>query len=328
MLPTFQDAVDVLRRGGAGDPLPTSADALPPWADVGAPSSLGMTIDALRLQSNLTTPVGPRRRMPWTKVPPRVAAAPVKPAMDDAEPPATLPPPPAGAAVAETMADINFAETKVFPAGAGPEIDNIQLVKPRWFKFILRHRGAWYDGDRDGKNNREGKPKSRAEIYGMCSRKLGTLTPFKIGETWLIGSTVRLAPDFVPGAGYCNLMQPANHQSFLNMTKLDGNTVTVELCVFSDGIGSKINVARRVQIKRGEWTTLVVKAKFAKDGYYGLSVNGDEFQGITIDTTKSGDRKPPFGGNFGLYGNAARGADGKPLRDQVVDHYNMFYKKL
>lgn len=244
-------------------------------------------------------------------------------------PPATLPKPPVGACVAETMADINFAETEVFPKGAGPEIKNIQMAGPRWFRFVLRHRGTWYDGDRNLKNNKAGLNKSRAEIYGMCSKKLaGSMTPFKLGETWLMGSTVRLAPNFVPSRGYCNLMQPVNHQSFLTMTKLAGDTVTVELRVFENGIGSPTRLARAAQIKRGQWHTLVVKATFAKNGYYGLSVDGDDFKGITMDTTKSSRGAPPYGGNFGIYGNAGNGVDGKPVPDWVVDHYNMYYKKV
>lgn len=267
-----------------------------------------------------TKPAGPIK--PSSQRGPTEIIAPTDP------PPADLPKPPAGACVAETMADINFQETEVFPKGAAPEIKNIQLMAPRWFRFILRHRGKWYDGDRNLRNNKEGKNKSRAEIYGMCDKKLGSTTAFKLGDTWLMGSTIRLAPDFVPSRGYCNLMQPANHQSFLNMVALKGDDVTVELRVFENGIGTKTTLARSVTIKRGQWHTLVVKATFAKNGYYGLSVDGDEFKGVTLDTTKSGERKPPFGGNFGIYGNAGTGVDGKPVGDWVVDHYNMYYKKV
>ena len=287
--------------------------------------------------------MGSAEELPLAQSPPALAQS----------PPALAPPPPAlappgttrpaaqpagrageiptpwsqGACIVETMRDFKFAESFVWPKGAAPEIDNIQQVAPRHFKFILRHRGSWYDGDRNLKNNSKGLAKSRAETYATCYNKLGTDLPFNIGDTWLIGSTVRLAPDFVPGRGYCNIMQPVNHQSFLNLTALRGDVVEAKLGVFSNGIGSKITYARTVQIKRGEWTSLVVKAKFAKDGYYGLSINGDPFQGVALDTTRGGDRKPPFGGNFGLYGNAKEGVDRKPLRDQIVEHHTMFYKK-
>lgn len=231
---------------------------------------------------------------------------------------------PPGAIVPRNLADLKFAETRVFPPGKGPEIPNIQQVGPAHFKFTLRHRDGWYDGDRDGKNNRMGLAKSRAETFGFYKY----VTPFELGSTWLIGSTVRLAPDFVPSRGYCNIMQPTNHQSFLGLTKLVGDTVTCQLVVFQDGIGTAQRVARTVTFKRNVWTSLVVKTTVGKQGYFGLSINGDAFQGIPCDTTKSGDRTPPLGGNFGLYGSATTGVDGKPLGDQTVEHKNMFLKHL
>ncbi len=246
--------------------------------------------------------------------------------VDYPTPPDTLPSPPPGASVVETMRDISWGDSLVWPPGSAQEIPNITNPSPRMFVFTLRHRGAWYDGDRDLKNNRKGLDKSRAEIYAL--RKLGTDKPFTLGSTWLLGFTVRLAPDFVPSRGYSNLSQPVNHQSFLNMVKLKGDTVTAQLSVFKDGVKTPISIARTVEFKRGEWTTFVVKMTFAKDGYYGLSVNGDEFKGIKIDTTKGGDRKPPFGLNVGLYGSATTGVDGKPLGDQVAEYYNIFAKRV
>jgi hypothetical protein len=243
--------------------------------------------------------------------------------------------PPAGAKVLETMRDVRFTESLVYPRGKAPEIKNIVEVAPRHFRFTLRHRWhseGWYDGDRDLKWN-EGRhagyvgkrvAKSRAEITMASPDK-----PFDVGTTWLIGTTVRLAPDFVPSKGYCNIMQPLNHQSFLNLIGISGDVVTAALCVFKDGVGTPITVARKVGIKRGEWTTLVVRVKIAKNGAYALSINGDDFQGVAgIDTTKSGDRTPPFGGNWGLYGTGESDVRGKPLGDQTVEHRDMFVKKL
>lgn len=241
--------------------------------------------------------------------------------------------PPTDALVVETMRDFKWVDSLVYPRGAAPEIPNIQQVQRGHFKFILRHRKSWYDGDRDLQWN-EGRhsgaagrsvDKSRAEL---CCIK-GIDRPFTLNSTWLIGSTVRLAPDFVPSWGYCNVMQPANHQSFLMLSRINGDMVTAELRVFADGVGTQQRVARTVQIRRGEWTTLVVRAKFARGGSYELSVNGDPFKGIFgIDTTKSGDRTLPFGGNFGLYGSGTKDVTGKPLGDQVVEHKNIFLKKV
>lgn len=235
-----------------------------------------------------------------------------------------VPEPPPGSIVLRSFKDFKFVESKVYPPGAAPEIQNIQQVAPAWFKFILRHRGTWYDGDRDLKNNKAGKDKSRAETAGYGRY----MTPFEMGSTWLIGTTVRLDPGFVPSRGYSNILQPTNHQTFLTLTALKNDVVTAKLNVFENGIGTRIHTARTVTFKRGEWTTLVVKIAFGRPGYVGLSINGDAFVGIKIDTSRSGDRKPPFGGNAGLYGSATRGVDGKPLGDQIVEHRNMFIKHL
>ena len=252
--------------------------------------------------------------------PPSSSSAP--PAASSSPPPPAEQPP-AGALTMVTMKDLNFAKTYPWPRGCMAPIDNISMVQPGHFKFVLRHRGACHDGDRDGKNNAAGMDKSRAEIYG-CGRYI---TPFEHGSTWLIGTSVRVNADFVPSRGYCNIMQPVNHQSFLTISDLQGDTLTAQLNVFRDGVGTPITTARRFTFRRGEWVALVVKVKFGRDGYYALSVNGDAFQGAAMDTSKTGDRTFPVGGNFGIYGNF-RGVRGLALTDWVVEHRNMYLKHL
>ena len=262
-----------------------------------------------------------------------------------------LPPtaaPPAGAVVGESMKDFKYSDSLVFPKNTpgAEEIQNVTQVGPRTFNFTLRHRGnpwatnnpkgvrgAWYDGDRDlqwNEGKHEGnvgkyKDKSRAEL--SCLKGLNA--PFAVGTTWLIGTTVRLDPAFRPAAGYCNLMQPVGHQSFFTMHAIKGDTVTATLRVFENGIGSRQIDVRTVKLKRGEWTTLVIRVKIAQDGEYALSVNGDEFQGKKgLDTTRGHTRGPPFGGTWGLYGSGTWDVDRKPLNDSTLQHSNMFLKKL
>lgn len=233
--------------------------------------------------------------------------------------------PPSGAIVARSMADLTWGDSLVYPPGAAEEIRNIQETSPGVFRCILRHRGSWYDGDRDLQNNKEGKDKSRAEISSI---RKGMHRPYNVGETWLIGTTVKLDKDFVPARGYCNIMQPLNHQSFVNLTRIRGDVVTGGLYVFEDGIGSPITTVRTFQLRRGEWTTVVVRVRVGKDGEYGLSINGDSFVTKKFDTTKSGDRTPPFGGNWGLYSSATKNVNGGQLKDLIVDHKDIFIKKL
>jgi hypothetical protein len=248
--------------------------------------------------------------------------------------------PPPGAIVAESLNDFNKGRnvdnSLVFPRGAAPEIENITQIAPRTFKFELRFRGnpwspynprgtrgAWYDGDRnleynEGKRDGRYHDKSRAEVSGL---------PAKIhnGETWEIATTVKLDKDFVPSQSYCNIMQPVFDGSFLSLTGLRGNVVTGSLFVFPDGIGKGIRTARDISIPRDEWVSIRVRVKFARDGFYQMSVNGDAFKGINLDTTKA---RFPYSVKYGLYATATTSVLGKPMKDLIVYHRNMYMKKL
>ena len=247
---------------------------------------------------------------------------------------------PAGAVVAETLKDFSNGKgvdkSLVFPRGTVPDVEHITQVAPRHFKFALRHRGnpwsainphgtrgAWYDGDRNlewNEGKRDGKyhDKSRAEVAGLTAK-------ICIGDTWEISTTVRLDKNFVPSQSYCNIMQPIFDGSFLSLTGIKGNVVTGSLFVFTDGIGSTILTARDIEIPRGEWVSIRIRIKFAKDGFYQMSINGDAFKGITVDPTKA---RQPFGPKFGLYCTATTDVNGRPMTDSIVEHKNIYMKKL
>jgi len=273
-----------------------------------------------------------------------------KPPAPTPKPPAPTPKPPApttdignpppGSIVAETLKDFSKGkgvdDSLVFPRGAAPEITNITQIAPRHFKFVLRHRGnpwtplnprgtrgAWYDGDRNlefNEGKRDGKyhDKSRAEVSGL---------PAKIsnGETWEIATTVKLDEKFIPSQSYCNIMQPVFDGSFLSLTGIRGNTVTGSLFVFPNGIGKGIKVARDIEIPREQWTSIRIRIKFAKDGFYQLSVNGDAFKGINLDTTKA---RFPYSNKWGLYCTATTDVTGKPMADTILEHKNIYMKKM
>lgn len=290
------------------------------------------------------TPQPPAPKPPAPKPPPPTPKPPApKPPPPTPKPPAPKPDigtPPPGSIVAETLKDFNKGkgvdDSLVFPRGAAPEIVNITQVAPRHFKFVLRHRGnpwspfnprgtkgAWYDGDRnlewnEGKRDQRYHDKSRAEVSGL---------PAKIsnGDTWDIATTVKLDKNFVPSKSYCNLAQPIFDGSFLSLTNIKGNNVTGSLFVFSDGIGSKILTARDITIPREQWVSIVIRIKFAKDGYYKMSINGDAFKGINLDTTKA---RFPYSSKWGLYCTATTDVNGNPMTDSIVEHKNIYMKKI
>lgn len=236
-----------------------------------------------------------------------------------------LPPtvePPAGAIVGKNLSQFKWVDSRVVPVGAAPEIQNITQVGPGVFRHVLRMGRGWHDGDRDKTEGRYAV-KGRAELTS-----LGGGTPMKVGETWLIGSTLMFDPGFVPSNGYCQLAQPVLHQSFFNWD-LRGNVMVGQLRVFERGLGSASKLVREVRVRRGEWLTWTLKVRFGPDGYYGLSVNGDEFKGLELNTEIGHVRGAQvgkvshFGGTWGLY----MIMDGAP-RDCVVYHANPFLKKI
>lgn len=248
---------------------------------------------------------------------------------------------PPGALVADSLADFaNVDDSLVFPRGAAPEIRNVTQVGPRAFRCELRHRGnpwsplnpggvkgAWYDGDRnlewnEGKRDGAYHDKSRAEMSGLHGAG-ATRDLLVAGTTWDIGTTVRLDPAFVPSDVYCNVMQPVFDQSFLTLTGIAGDDVTAQLMVFEHGLGSRTKVVRQFTIKRGAWTSIVVRVKFGPRGVYQCSVNGDPFRGIRTDTT------PPrkASAKWGLYCTATNDVRGKPMRDSVVYHRDVYLCK-
>lgn len=271
-------------------------------------------------------------------------------------PPASLPQPPQGAYIGENLSDFVYDDAEVFPRGAAREIQNVTKIGPRTFNFVLRLRGnpwskinpkgthgAWYDGDR-GLEWNEGKhpgaigiyiDKTRAEFMGFT--KLGKY-PFSEGETWMMGTTVRLDPNFVPSSNHCTLMQPIDQGSRFAAKSINGDDVTWGVYAYPvHAKASEKHTIREFVIRRGVWTSIriiihLAKAKNGKNGNgsYGVSINGDAYQTVSnIDTTQASDiQNGKFGGTWGLYGTATTDVNGNPMKDMIVQHSNIFLKRL
>jgi hypothetical protein len=233
--------------------------------------------------------------------------------------------PPAGAIVVKTMRDFKFTESMVFPPKAGPDIQNIQQVAPGIIAFYLRDRGSWHDGDRSETTGKQAT-KSRAEIYDIG----GLNKPYKVGETWLIGGTVFVPNDYVHPDGYHDIAQPMLHSNYLLIDKPKGNNkdLTASMMTFTRGLGSDSKLVRKFPLKRGGWTTWVLRAVVAQKGRLEISVNGDAFQGTDVDLSIGHIRKATIGkvdrhgGTFGSYFPAG----GK--HDTLIIYANMFIKKI
>lgn len=228
---------------------------------------------------------------------------------------------PAGATTARTLADFdNVDRSLVYPRGAAPTIDHVTQLAPGVFNFLLRHRGAWYDGDRDLEWNYKGHPKSRAEVF-LKQPKI------RVGETWDFGTTVRLDPDFVPSESYCNIAQPVFSLGFFTLTGQKGDDITGEYYYNEnpDAIGQKLRLVRSVTFRRGRWTSFVFRIKFDKKGGMRLSMDGDTLRGLDgIDTS----RPRKFNYKVGLYGTGLKDVHGKQLGDSQLQHRDIYMVKV
>lgn len=228
---------------------------------------------------------------------------------------------PPGAVVAHTLSDFaKIDRSLVYPRGAAPTVDHVTQVAPGTFNFNLRHRGSWYDGDRDLQWNYKGHPKSRAEVK-LKQPKI------QVGETWDFGTTVQLDPDFVPSESYCNLTQPVFSVGFFTLVDQRGDTITGEFYYNADpdAIGRDLKLVRRVTFKRGTWASFVFRIKFAKHGSISMSMNGDAFAGLDgVDTSRA--KEPTY--KIGLYGTGLKDVHGKQLKDSQLQHKHIYMAKI
>ena len=231
--------------------------------------------------------------------------------------------PPAGAIIGKGLSQFKWVDVKVNPAGAAPEVPNITQVAPGVTKHFVRVGPTWHDANlRAGRQDHKG----RAEMTS-----LGGDTPWKLGETWIIGATTMFPKDFQIKSQFCQISQIPLHVGYFNMYKTTGDSVSGGVYVFSKGLGSPSRLIRSVTVKKGEWFSWTLRMKFAVDGRYECSINGDEFRGVAQDMSighirnASVGKVQSFGGSWGLYiGDAQSG----PPREIAVYHANPFMKKL
>ena len=233
------------------------------------------------------------------------------------------PAPPSDAIVGRKLSDFySVDDSEVYPkkAPGSSEIVNITDVGNGTFQFLLRHRGSWYDGDRDGVNNAAGKAKSRAEV--VAPGKSHQVE----GETWEYGTTFCAAKDFIPSRGFCNIFQlfPV---AWIQLKGLTGDTISGGLYYTgSDNDFVAAGPVRSFTFKRGEWVSFVLRAKVHQSsGELMLSINGDAYQGKRGFRLFSKKRKD-FGSKWGLYTSTAS-VTSQPLNDSKVWHRNIWMRK-
>jgi hypothetical protein len=248
--------------------------------------------------------------------------------------PSTMGVPPPGSIVANTLSDFaSVDQSLVYPHGAAKEMTHAVLIAPGTFRHYMRHRGdpqhgGWFDGDRNNDNNTiKHENKSRSEMSGLLKAQGKEM---KIGESWEIGTTVWLDPNFIPGGGYCSLMQCVLFQSMITLTAIEGNNVKAELLVMPDGIGGNQSTVHQFKIPRATWTSIAVRVSLKKGGTYAISVNGGSYvTSKPMDLTKLQHKADT---KFGPYTNGTLSCiywpKHLPLNDSQVVYTRIYTKHL
>jgi len=252
--------------------------------------------------------------------------------------PATMGVPPPGSIIANTLSDFaSVDQSLVYPNGAAKEMTHVVQIAPGTFRHYMRHRGdpfanknsgAWFDGDRSNENNTiKHENKSRSEMSGLLKAQGKEMN---IGESWEIGTTVWLDPNFIPGGGYCSLMQCVLFQSMINLASIEGNNVTAELLVMPDGIGGDQVQVHQFTIPRATLTSIAVRVTLKKGGTYSISVNGGAYvTSKPMDLTKLQHKADT---KIGIYTNGTMSCSywpkHLPLNDSQVVHTRIYMKLL
>ena len=178
--------------------------------------------------------------------------------------------------IEEPVVKYLVAEKKFVP----DDFTNITEAGSHTVRMTLRYQAdAWWDGDRE----REDTSRQRAEVKGIGPHQ-------KPGETFEYATTWRTSTNFYGGGKFCHVFQVKaidgdNGAPLVTISILAG---TSNACVhyWSGGARGFTNV-RKFNWSPGVWENVRIRLKpsshgdGAKDGAISVSVNGDEFLGVT-----------------------------------------------
>jgi hypothetical protein len=190
------------------------------------------------------------------------------------------------------------------------------------FRMQLRYRdGQWWDGDRENKST----DRQRAEVKVLGPRQ-------QRGETYEYRSTWRLDPKFTVGGRFCHITQvkaytgPDTGEPLLTTSIQENNEGAVRYCSaemhglkavkpFKWAVDQPKTVAYRLTTSSANGTA---------DGALAVSINGDEFTGISKVQMYRRDATE-YQPKWGLY----RGVQlGMPFGDDWVEHSAIEAQKI
>lgn len=186
------------------------------------------------------------------------------------------------------------------------------------FRMRLRYEANEWDGDRDTQN----RDRERAEVKGLGPHQ-------KEGETFEYTTTWRASPSLQGPPRFCHIFQ-------LKSTNGDSGAPLITISIaegtgragvhYWSGQAKTATAAREFSWVPGRWQTVRIRVKTTKanDGEVLVSVDGDDFRGVTgvaLFRTGADDYRP----KWGLYRGVAAGL---PIGDDYIDHRAISARKI
>jgi hypothetical protein len=196
---------------------------------------------------------------------------------------------------------------------------NITDAGSNTVRMTLRyHAGDWWDGDRD----RHDPTRQRAEVKGLGPHQ-------KPGELFEYATTWRTSPNFSGAGSFCHVFQLKavdgdNGAPLVTLSVLAG---TNHACVhFCSGNARGFTNVREFAWSPGVWENvrLRIKTSNTNGGAIFVSVNGDDFQGVTNVAVYRPDATA-YRPKWGLYRGTSKNL---PPGDSHVEHQNASARKM
>lgn len=195
---------------------------------------------------------------------------------------------------------------------------NITDVGDGTVRMTLRYSPEWWDGDRD----RHDTTRQRAEVKGIGPHQ-------QTGETFEYATTWRTSTNFYGTGKFCHVFQlkAVNGEDGPPLVTLSILAGTSNCCVhYWSGDARGFSNVRKFHWSPGvgENVRIRIKTSNTSDGEILVSVNGDEFQGVT-NVAVFRPEATAYRPKWGLY----RGTDkALPPGESYLEHRNASAQKL
>jgi hypothetical protein len=198
------------------------------------------------------------------------------------------------------------------------DFTNITDVAAGTVRMTLRYNAGWWDGDRD----RHDTTRQRAEVKGIGPHQ-------RPGETFEYATTWRTSTNFYGTGKFCHVFQlkAVNGEDGPPLVTLSILAGASNCCVhYWSGNARGFTNVRAFHWSPGVWENVRIRIKTSatRDGEILVSVNGDEFLGVTNVAVFRPDATE-YRPKWGLY----RGTDKNlPPGESYLEHRNASARKI